>query len=209
MDLAAASDLDLLRAWAAADRRAGDVLMRRHYTAVHRFMALKATEAADDLTQQVLLACVENAAAAAKATSFRAYLFGIARHKLLDHLRRSQRVQVLATLPFDAPQTDLSPSRIVRMRREHRLLLRALETLPPDALVALQLFYGEELSTSEVAGALEISVSAVTTRLTRARARLREQVESLESDPATRTKLLADVESWTVSLFERVRGAPP
>ena len=90
------------------------------------------------------------------------------------------------------------------MREEHRLVLRALDLLPPDTLVVLSLFYGEGFDTSEMADALEISVTAVTSRLSRARTRLREQIAALEGNPRVRDVLLADVDGWTQSLFERV-----
>jgi RNA polymerase sigma-70 factor (ECF subfamily) len=80
-------------------------------------------------------------------------------------------------------------------------VLRALELLPPDTAIVLALFYGEGLTTAEMADALEVTVTAVTSRLSRARARLREHIDELEADPRVRASLLADVDGWTQSLF--------
>ena len=56
---ASTEDLEALEAWQRGDRDAGERLMRRHYTSVLRFFELKATAAADDLTQRTFLACME------------------------------------------------------------------------------------------------------------------------------------------------------
>ena len=86
------------------------------------------------------------------------------------------------------------------MRQEQFLLLRALDALPPDMHITLMLFYWEGMSTGEVAGVLEISVSAVTSRLSRARDRLRETVERMEASPTVRASLLGDIDGWARSL---------
>jgi RNA polymerase sigma-70 factor (ECF subfamily) len=64
------------------------------------------------------------------------------------------------------------------------------------------LFYWEGMSTAEIAEVLELSVTAVTTRLSRARARLRETVERLAATPQVRASLLGDIEGWTRSLAD-------
>jgi hypothetical protein len=50
---------------------------------------------------------------------------------------------------------------------------------------------------------LEISVTAVTSRLARARDSMRRWVEQLELRPTTRASLLADLEGWTKSVLPR------
>jgi RNA polymerase sigma-70 factor (ECF subfamily) len=54
----------------------------------------------------------------------------------------------------------------------------AIETLPDDERQALLLFAWEELSYQSVAEALELPIGTVRSRLNRARARLRELLES-------------------------------
>lgn len=197
----ARSDLELLAAWRGGDRDAANELMARHYASVHRFFTAKIPHAADDLTQQSLLACVERHADIRADASVRAYLFGIARRKLLDYLRQHDRLaRMMSFRVAQGPDTQLTPSGVVAMRNEQRLLLRALDALPPDMHITLMLFYWEGMSTAEVGGALEISVSAVTSRLSRARERLRETIERMEASPVVRASLLGDIDGWTRSL---------
>jgi len=198
------TDYELFDVWRAGDRAAGDELMRRHYAGVRRFFQLKIPHVADDLTQQTLLACVERHGEL-RPDSFRGYLFGIAQRRLLDHLRQAGRAARVSFSDLPPRDTDLSPSRVVAMRQEHRLLLLALDRLAPDPLVVLSLFYGEGLSTAEMADALEVTVTVVTSRLSRARTRLREQIAAIEGEARVRDTLLADVDGWTQSLFEGVR----
>ena len=195
------ADFELLHAWRQGDREAANELMGRHYPSVHRFFSAKVPQVADDLTQQSFLACVEGRAAIRQDGSFRAYLFGIARRKLLDHLRQKDRLaRMMSFRAAQGPGTQLTPSGVVAMRQEQRLLLRALEALPPEMHVTLMLFYWEGLSTSEIAGALEITVTAVTSRLSRARERLGQTIERMEASPEVRASLLGDIDGWARSL---------
>lgn len=62
-------------------------------------------------------------------------------------------------------------------REEQRELYQAVMSLPEKYRTVVHLFYYEELSVRETAVLLGLSESAVTTRLARARARLKEQLE--------------------------------
>ncbi len=196
-------DIELLYAWRAGDRAAGDRLTRAYYPHVVGFFRLRAAEAADDLTQRTFLACTE-ALDRVRSSSFSAYLFGIARHLLIKHLETAQRRRD-ALERFDAPQPQsvLTPSGVVSQRQEHWLLLRALARLDLDKQILLGLYYVQGLQSREIAEVLEIRMSTVTTRLQRAREALREQVETLRAPAEVRDSLLAGLEAWARSL------APP
>ena len=86
---------ELLYAWRAGDRAAGDQLMRLYYVSIRRFFQLRAADVADDLTQRTFLACTEGRERV--AVTVRAYLFGIARHMLLKHVEDASRRE----MPFD------------------------------------------------------------------------------------------------------------
>lgn len=203
--MSARPDFELLNAWRQGNREAADELMRRHYVSVHRFFTAKIPHVADDLTQQSFLACVEGQSAIRQDGSFRSYLFGIARRKLLEHLRQKDRqARMMSFRAAQGPDTQLTPSGVVAMRQEQFLLLRALDALPPDMHITMMMFYWEGMSTGEVADVLEISVSAVTSRLSRARERLRETIERMEASPAVRASLLGDIDGWTRSLVAGV-----
>ncbi len=200
-------DAALLQAWRSGDTAAGERFTRAYYGSILGFFRLRASEAADDLTQKTFLACVEGGSQIAGA-NVRAFLFGIARNVLLRHLRDQHRVAELDRFDAARPQSVLSPSGVVAKRREHWLLLRALERLPDDTQILLGLHYVQGLASREIADVLGVTTTNVTTRLSRARDALRKQVEELRAPEDTRRSLLSDFEGWARSLGPLVTGAP-
>jgi RNA polymerase sigma factor (sigma-70 family) len=194
-------DEELLRAWRAGDGAAGDTLVQRHYASVRRFFDLRVPSVAEDMTQLAFLACVEGRERLRNEAGFKAYMFGVARRLLLRHLRGEERFATMAQFrTAQGPDTTLTPSGVVALRQEHRLLLRAYAELTPDEQIALQMFYWEGLSNADIAAVLEVSLTAVTTRISRARQRLRREIENIRVRADVRASLLADLEGWTRSV---------
>lgn len=200
-------DAALLHAWRSGDTAAGEAFTRAYYTSILGFFRLRAAEVADDLTQKTFLACVEGGSQIATA-NVRAFLFGIARNVLLRHLRDQHREVELGHFDAARPQSMLSPSRVVAKRREHWLLLRALERLPDDTQILLGLHYVQGLKSREIADVLGVATTTITTRLSRARDALRQQVETMRVSEETRRSLLSDFEAWARSLGPLVAGDP-
>lgn len=74
------------------------------------------------------------------------------------------------------------PDQPVFDRPEERELYQAVMSLPEKYRTVLDLFYYEELSTKEIAALLGLRQSAVTTRLSRAREQLKEQLKEVWKD---------------------------
>lgn len=194
-------DFGLLAAWRDGDRSAGSELIRRHYGAVNRFFEVKAGHVADDLTQATLLAAVEARDRFSEASSFRAYLFGIARRQLLQFLRKTHRGDAaMKEVEGRGPDTGLTASGIVAMKDEQRVLLLALNRLDEDLQIAMQLHYWEGMRGQEIADVLGIPVSTVRNRLSRARAEIRTSVHDLAPGPRISKSLIDDLAVWTRSL---------
>lgn len=189
------NDRELVERWRGGDDAAKQALLRRHYPAMERFFAGKLPAAAPDLTQQTFLACLEAADSLENAASFRAFLYGVARHILLRYLRSEGQRPCVETYTTRPGETT-TPTGAIARREEQLLLLRAMEALPIDQRIALEMHYWESLDSREIGEVLRIPQSTVTTRLSRARARLVKRVESLRS----KTALPSDVESWLRSL---------
>jgi RNA polymerase sigma-70 factor (ECF subfamily) len=193
------SDFELLRAWRAGSRDAGDALITRHMPAVLRFFASKIPQAASDLSQQTFLGAVEARDRIDEQRSFRAYLFGIARNRLLLHLHGRKGVLVAPDTTMQAVDAA-SPSAVLAARQEQRVLLGALRRIPLDHQIALELYYWEDLSTVEIAEVLGVAQGTVRSRLARARSLLREQIEASDAAADVRTATLQDFEAWARSL---------
>lgn len=197
----------LLQAWRGGDTAAGEAFTRAHYGRILGFFRLRASEVAEDLTQKTFLACAEGSSPVESA-NVRAFLFGIARNVLMRHLRDRHRDLALDHFDAGRPQSILSPSGVVAKRREHWLLLRALERLPDDTQMILGLHYVEGLNSREIGEVLGVATTTVTTRLSRARDALRKQVEELRAPADARQSLLSDFERWAQSLGPLVAGEP-
>ncbi len=205
------SDAELVEAWGAGDRVAAQELVARYYHSVLRFFDLRVGSAADDLTQRTFLGCVEGRARLRQAGSFRSFLFSIARHLLLNHIRR--RVVEDDVFETGDVTTALDPgltvSRIVARHEEQVLLLRAMHALDVDTQLLLVLSYWEGLKAVEIAAVLEVPTSTITTRLSRARKALHDTITALPAVATHRAALLRDLEQWVASLRALDLDVPP
>lgn len=191
------SDETLLNAWCAGDRQAGMQLIGQHYDAVVRFFQTKANRDADDLVQRTFLICSEKASTFRGTGSFRAFLFGIARNVLLEHIRG--KVRDGRNMPdFNASSiVDLNPGVATQagQRADQRMLVQALQLIPVENQMLLELYYWEDLGVAELAQALDVAPGTIKSRLHRARAQLRDaldKVPDLNDDPRSVRLMIAD-----------------
>ena len=121
---------------------------------------------ADDAVQEVFLRLYQRAEPFDSPEHLRRWLLRVTLNYCRDVLKspwRRRRVS-LESLP-ELPAFQ---------REEERVLYQTVMSLPEKYRTVLDLFYYEELSVKEIAGLLGLEVSAVTTRLSRARKKLKE-----------------------------------
>ncbi|MEM9460994.1 MAG: sigma-70 family RNA polymerase sigma factor [Myxococcota bacterium] len=194
----------LIDAWVAGDAQAGDALLARYYQRVLRFFAIRQPLAAEDLTQRTFLACAEARGSIRDRNAFASFVFGVARHQMLRYQREREYEERRAKFPdFAGPdEAGPSPSQVIVMHEEQQLVLRALQELPLEVQWLIELYYWERMNTTQIAAVLEVPVSTVTSRLMRARRRLREVAEQLVTVEPRRQSLLQDFEAWVASIRE-------
>ncbi|MEQ8460653.1 MAG: sigma-70 family RNA polymerase sigma factor [Sandaracinaceae bacterium] len=194
-------DAELLRAWRAGDATAGAALYDRTFPLVNRFFRCKVDdEIAVDLIQATFLAAVESLERFRGASSFRAFLLGIARHELLDHYRSKARDRSVPIDELTLEDLDPSPSSLLRHGREQRALLSALRSLPLELQLLVELHYWEGLTGPELSDALELPEGTVRSRLRRAREQLRSTVERAGEAMPRRELAATSFESWVESV---------
>lgn len=175
-----ADELAQLAAWRQGDKAAGQALVQRHYESVLRFFRTKAGPDADDLVQQTFLRSVESADRIRGESSLRSFLFGVARNVLFEHIRAKVR-EGRADPDFGASSiVDLDPkaSTLLLKRSEERALVEALQRVPVELQIVLELFYWEELSIDEIAASVDVPSGTVKSRLHRGRELLRHAMEN-------------------------------
>jgi len=167
------ADLLLLERWRAGDQRAGRELYDRHFKEVFRFFDRKVNDAAADLTQKCFEACTRSRERFRGQSTFRTYLFAIARNELYGYLRRLPRAE---HVNFDEVSiADLVTSASGRLVHAEELdqLRAALARLPAEQQMLIELHYWHEFDAAALAEMYEVPAATVRVRLTRARQALR------------------------------------
>lgn len=194
--------MDLLVRWRGGDSAAGNALFHRHFEALYRFFERKTEGEIDDLVQETFLACLHSVEAFQGKSSFRTYLFAIARHTLFGYWRR--RARTGAVLDFEEISVaSLSTTAATRVAREEEraALLDALQALPLDQQLLLEMFYWQELARDQIAEIYGVPEATIGTRLFRARKALQDH---LDVTPLAERRTTDDFDAWAMSL-----RAPP
>lgn len=194
----------LLDRWRGGDAAAGNQLFERHFDGVYRFFVNKVQGDAADLVQRTFLACVEGKDRFREESSFRAYLFGIARHELYAHWRHAKRVGDLDVGSSSIVDLRPSPSELILKRREDRLLLEALRSIPLELQLAIELYYWERLTGPDLARVLGVPEGTARSRVRRGLEGIRDKLAELDAIDLGST--VEDVDSWAASL-QRLREA--
>jgi RNA polymerase sigma-70 factor (ECF subfamily) len=177
---APADDVALVTAVLQRDRKATAEFVNTYTDAVYSFIRRRLSprlDLVDDLVQEVFIAAWENLASFRGASPLRAWLLGIARHKVEDHYRALPR----STQPLEPSDVEELPAAEFDMeaiadrdRTEYRAR-QILEELPEHYGVALRLGYWEKRSARQMAEATGRSEKAIERILARAREQFRKR----------------------------------
>jgi RNA polymerase sigma factor (sigma-70 family) len=196
-------DISLLTRWRGGDNEAGQILFERHFDAIYGFFETKCAADADELTQSTFLACMRARDQFRAESSFRTYLFTIARNELYRILRTRQRKD--SKLDFELSSiAELVSTPGTRMARnqEHRQLLTALQHLPVEQQTLLELHYWEDMDIAQLAEVFDAPTPTIRTRLHRARKALRDKMEG--SAPQEVLQTLESMDMWAKGLARRL-----
>jgi len=190
VDKTGIADAELLEAWRAGDREAGDELLRRHFLGVFRFFTAHPGVDAEELTQRTFEACI--AARDRVRDRFGAYLYGIARNQLLrEWEKKGTRGTPVSSSGDSVGDLATSPSMRVARHEEQLLFVRGLASMPREFATVLEAFYWDDRSIPEIATKLGIAEGTVKSRLFRGKALLRAWLEGAKEDDELRSGALA------------------
>lgn len=132
---------------------------------------------AEDLTQETMLAAVRTDRGPNGPDNVMPWLFGIARHKLMDHYRKQDRdLRNFGhrVAEDDVPEGDLSlPDLDLESLPVRDAVIESLDALTPRHRAALVLRYLDGCDVPFIAASLGITVSATESLLVRARSAFR------------------------------------
>ena len=178
------------------DSQAFTKLVETYQRAVYNlcYRMLGNAEDAEDAAQETFLRAYQSMKRYDHSRSFSTWLLSIAAHYCIDQLRR-RRMQIVSIedLPTgDVPEQALGVEASLS-RKEEQLLMRAvLDTLDPVDRAAVVMYYWYDLSYDEICQSLSLSLSAVKSRLHRARKAMAQ--EWLRRQPAARPEMMRNGE---------------
>lgn len=143
------------------------------------------TERADDLVQDCLERAWRRIGSWRREGDIRPWLFTIMHNVFANDARRYSRAQLVPLPAVDLPD-DHPPAHETDLNL--RDLKAALETLPIEQRQVILLIGLENLRYDEVARILGVPIGTVMSRLSRGRARLRQQLAGESQSPLTRVK---------------------
>jgi RNA polymerase sigma-70 factor, ECF subfamily len=182
----------LLQRSASGDEEAFTLLYRRHQGAIYRFV-LRMTGnawAAEEIVQDVFMILVrEPKKYDAERGALSAFLYGIARNRIMKHFERPVREMPLlddgdvwlASVPEAVD--SMTPAHWAELRERRDQVRAAVLELPPEFREAVALCLLEEMSYEEAANLLQCPVGTIRSRLHRGRALLLAKLEMLRGTP--------------------------
>ena len=181
-DLSPVADAVLLGAAAAGDEASFGQLVERHYGLVFRVASRVLANAADaeDVVQETFVRLWRDPGVINNPAALKGWLAQVARNMAIDRLRR---LKPSTGDGFDdlADQAT-APDGALRHSQAANLVSEALAALPERQRMALQLTYFEGLGNQETAQAMQVTVEAVESLLSRGRRSLRDTLSSVWGD---------------------------
>jgi len=167
-------DYALIEAFQNGDEFAFVGIYNRYKSGVYAFCLkmLLDSEQAQDVTQETFVRVYENRARLMKTSSFKSWLFTIARNQCLNSIRRSSRHVAMdeeAERKLISPDTPITS---MEKNEQIRFITRFLESLKPEYREVIILREYQNLSYEEIAAVTRSSISAIKSRLFKARRKL-------------------------------------
>lgn len=179
MDAIEPTDEALMLAYARGDAAAFDTLYQRHRGALYRFLqrGLGNRASAEEAYQEVWTRVIAARARYQPTAKFRTWLFQVAHNLMVDSYRRRRPedpdADVELALELRGDDARHRPEAELSAFEEHRRLQRALQALPDEQRVALQLRLEQELTLEEIAHITGTGRETVKSRLRYAMDKLR------------------------------------
>ncbi len=163
-------------------------LIEPHVPALRRYAwaLLRDDDAADDLVQDCLERAIGRWHLRRRDGDLRAWLFAILRNHFIGGLRqKARRGAHVSTDAMTVPPSSAAPQEDRMVVRD---VLAGLDALPEEQRSVLLLVSVEDLSYQDAARVLDVPVGTVMSRLSRARERLRQYLETGRAGMLRRVK---------------------
>ncbi len=174
----APSDEQLMLAYASGDVRAFDALYARFATRLLRYLTrlVKRPSVAEELFQDTWQRAIDARSRYRPTARFAAWLFRIAHHLAIDHIRREQPQSDDSVLAH-FPDGGAAPLQAIEDEAQLTRLIDALESLPAEQRAVVLLRAEGELTLEEIAETMNTGRETIKSRLRYALAKLKEALK--------------------------------
>lgn len=174
-------EVDLLAAVAMGHQAAFERLYGLYEKRVYHYVCTLVYDGtvAEEIVGDTMLAVWRGAGTFTGTSRVSTWIFGIARHKALDAIRRTSRHhqrEVELDAAADMPNSQGGPDEVLFRDQLAALTHRALAVLSREHREILRLVFEEELPYDDIAALLAIPANTVKTRVYYAKQRLKEQL---------------------------------
>lgn len=188
------TDEELVRSAQAGESPAFDELVRRYTNIVYRvlYKILRHEEDSQDALQDTFVNAYRALPRFRQDAKFSTWIYRIATNSALmkARARRTNLVSLDDPGPegegrsaWDLPDWSATPDEDILTDEIRRIMEEAIQALPPEQRAAFVLHDVQDLSSAETAEAMGITVSAVNSRLHRARVFLRDRIGRYVKNP--------------------------
>lgn len=174
------SDETLVKQALKGKKSAWLVLVKRYEKALYNYALRMVNNPADamDLMQDVFLAVFKSLSAFRGDSAFKGWMFKIAHYRCIEHYRRKRPTQSLDDIPEQLNETsDECPEYHFASGQQAAALQKALQILPVNQKLVVELKFFQHCTFDEIAKQLGISVNTVKSRLYSGLDKLKDHLE--------------------------------
>jgi RNA polymerase sigma-70 factor, ECF subfamily len=173
----------LLNAVANGDETAFERIYQLYEKRLYQYVMTLVNDSsiADDIFGETMMAIWRGAGTFIRTSRVSTWIFGIARHKALDALRRTARQQREVSLDgaLEVPSVEDTPLEGIHRKQLEVVTQRALSTLSREHQEVLRLAFFENMPYEEIAQLLTVPTNTVKTRVFYAKQHLKAQLDRL------------------------------
>jgi len=174
-----AEEVHLLKSVAAGDEAAFEVLFRRYFEGVYRYLVrvVRNDAMAEEIANETLIDVWRGAAKFRGDSKVSTWIFSIAHNKAVSELRKKRLAYDSLDQGIEVADDDDPADSTAEMDEAAAILRRCMDRLSPAHREVMELAYYQEMSIAEVSDVMSVPSNTVKTRMFHGRKQLRACVE--------------------------------
>ena len=211
-------NVQLIRRVLSGDDKAFDILVEKYQKSVHALVWRKIGDFhyAEEVTQDTFLQAYTKLSTLKNPYQFAGWLYVIANRLCIDWIRK-QKPAIQSLEETSVEEIDsITYERYVEEDREleaaehrHELVKKLLKKLPESERTVVTLYYLGEMTTREISKFLGVSVKTISSRLRRARERLKEKEDLFVQEYLGGIQLSANIRQNIARQVADLKLTPP